>query len=369
MKPNGGPVSLSDQLAEIRKHLTDARGSGLRRIAVAVHDAVTDDLKAYVSSTEGDDPFMHYSAKLAAVPSLTELAETAKTRTLTAIPMEGERLSLHQQRLIQKGYRSSHTVPFYRNGSLFGFVFYDSDQEDFFSPVLVHHLEIHTRLISMLVFKELSIVQNVQSVIDTVREVSRVRDSETAGHLGRMAQYTRLIAVEIAKDYNLTDEFIEFLYQVAPLHDIGKMGTADAILLKPGRLTEDEWEQMKFHVFDGAQIIESMIKNFDLMTSINVDVLRNVVLFHHEAMDGSGYPYGLSGKDIPLEARICAVADCFDALTSIRPYKARWSIEKALNFISVEACEKFDQDCVRALVANRGAIDQIVETYQEDSIG
>lgn len=364
-----GNISLNQQLADIRQNLTDAQGSGLRRIAVAVHDKTTDDLKAYVSSTDGEDPFMHYSAKLAAVPSLSELAKSGQTRTLKAIPMEGERLSKHQELLIKKGYQSSYTVPFFHNGELFGFVFYDSDQLDFFSPILVHHLEIYTRLISMVVQKELSTLQGVQSVIDTVREVSQVRDAETAGHLGRMAQYTRLIAIGIAPDYGLNDEYIEFLYQVAPLHDIGKMGTADAILLKPGPLTPDEWFEMKNHVFDGAQIIESMIKNFDFATSINVDVLRNVVLFHHEAMDGSGYPYGISGAEIPLEARICAVADCFDALTSIRPYKNRWLIDDALNFLKEQSGQKFDADCVSALLNNRDQIELIVQRYEEDDIG
>jgi len=131
-----------------------------------------------------------------------------------------------------------------------------------------------------------------------------------------MSRYARLIAKALAERHQLDDEYIERVFMFSPLHDIGKIGIPDHILLKRGSLTDAETEIMHTHAPKGREIIDDLLMNFGLDAIQNVDILRNIAEYHHEQINGGGYPAGLSGEAIPLEARIVAVADVFDALTS-----------------------------------------------------
>jgi len=201
--------------------------------------------------------------------------------------------------------------------------------------------------------------------VNVIREVSSARDSETATHLARMARYAHLIASRLAAKYDFSDEFVEFLFEFCPLHDVGKVAVPDSILLKPGKLTDQEMDVMRTHVARGVQIVELMMRDFGLHSMPHFDMLRNIVAFHHEAMDGSGYPYNRRGDEIPLEARIAAVADVFDALTSTRPYKTAWSNEEALDLLRREAGGKFDPHCVEVLLESVDAILEIQSQFGE----
>jgi HD-GYP domain-containing protein (c-di-GMP phosphodiesterase class II) len=193
------------------------------------------------------------------------------------------------------------------------------------------------------------------------------RDPETGGHLDRMARFSRLIAQDLAKNgiYKITDEFIEWVYAFSPMHDVGKIGIPDNVLLKPGKLNIEEFEVMKTHTLKGKAIINSMIENFNLESFDGIDILRNIATCHHETMDGQGYPFGLKNGEIPLEARIIAVADIFDALTSKRPYKAAWSNEEAFSLLERLAKDKLDQNCVLALMRNQDKILEIQAKFQD----
>ena len=147
----------------------------------------------------------------------------------------------------------------------------------------------------------------------------------------------------------------------SPLHDIGKIGIPDSILRKPGKLDEAEIKVMMTHPEKGSEIINTILKDFGLGTFGHVDIMRNIAEYHHEAIDGSGYPKGLKGDEIPIEARISAVADIFDALTTRRAYKAPWSNEEAFAMLGRLADTKLDRDCVEAMLKN---IDKIVEIQQ-----
>ncbi|MBZ0092531.1 MAG: HD domain-containing protein, partial [Sulfuricellaceae bacterium] len=142
----------------------------------------------------------------------------------------------------------------------------------------------------------------------------------------------------------------------------------DSILLKPAKLTEDEFETMKTHTRKGGEIIDMMLNNFALDSFPHTDILRNIALHHHEAVNGSGYG-GLTDAEIPIEAKIVAVADVFDALTSVRPYKEAWSNDKAFEFLHAMAGSKFDSDCVAALANCRAEVEMIQEKFREDRIG
>jgi two-component system response regulator RpfG len=144
----------------------------------------------------------------------------------------------------------------------------------------------------------------------------------------------------------------------APMHDIGKIGIPDHILLKPGSLTEEENLIMRRHPILGYEILADSPSRYLQMGAV-------IALGHHEKFDGSGYPQALSGQAIPLPARIVAVADVFDALTSIRPYKKAWSMQEALDYIKAETGGHFDPDCVRAFMARLDEVAQIMHKYSD----
>jgi HD-GYP domain-containing protein (c-di-GMP phosphodiesterase class II) len=183
--------------------------------------------------------------------------------------------------------------------------------------------------------------------------------------LERMAIYTRAIA-ELLYESNLyTDEisieYIEQLERFSPLHDIGKVGIIDGILLKPGKLTPEEFNEMKKHAAFGAQVLrsseENMQKKGKTLFGMGIDIAEG----HHEKWDGSGYPHGKKGEEIPLSARIVALADGFDALTSKRPYKNAFPLEVSLNIIEEGRGKHFDPNIVDIFLANRSRIEKIYD--------
>lgn len=177
-------------------------------------------------------------------------------------------------------------------------------------------------------------------VIRTLGQAAEFKDNETGMHIVRMSKYSRELADAMGMPANWTD----LLYNAAPMHDIGKIGIPDAVLLKPGKLDPDELVIMRTHAEIGARIIG------DPEGSELFALAASVAMTHHEKWDGSGYPNGLSGEHIPLEGRIVAVADVFDALTSERPYKKAWTVDDALALLSQEKGRHFDPAIVDTFI-------------------
>ena len=186
---------------------------------------------------------------------------------------------------------------------------------------------------------------------------SEFRDNETGEHIKRMSQYSVIIGRKIG----LGDDRLELLEQAAPMHDVGKVGISDKILLKPGRLTAEEFATVQQHTVIGAKILSG---NHPL-----IEASREIALTHHEKWDGSGYPQGLAGEDIPLFGRICALADVFDALTTKRPYKEPWPLDEVLALITKDAGSHFDPALVDALIDSLPEILEIRETYSDSNSG
>ena len=223
-------------------------------------------------------------------------------------------------------------------------------------------------LLSLLVIHEMSTTRSLYAIVKTAANITLHRDTETGAHLDRMSNYARLIAKEVAKKYKLNDELVEHIFLFSPLHDIGKIGISDSILLKPGKLTKVEFDTMKTHATKGGEIVDMMLKNLGLDAFPHAEILRNIALYHHEAINGSGYN-GLTDAEIPIEAKIVAVSDVFDALTSVRPYKEAWSNDRAFMFLKSMAGTKFDIDCVAALIKCRDQVEAIQQRFREDHLG
>ncbi|WP_374602476.1 two-component system response regulator [Niveibacterium sp.] len=179
-----------------------------------------------------------------------------------------------------------------------------------------------------------------RQLIGCLARAAEFRDNETGNHVMRMSQSARLIALA----YGLGPATAELILMAAPMHDIGKIGIPDNILLKPGPLDPQEWATMKLHATIGAEIIG--IHDDDLLRAA-----RSIALSHHEKWDGSGYPAGLAGEAIPIEGRVVAIADVFDALMSVRPYKPAMSLDEALAYIRGQSGRHFDPAVVAAFEA------------------
>ena len=198
------------------------------------------------------------------------------------------------------------------------------------------------------------IVQRERETVIRLSKAAEYRDPETGAHILRMAHFSELIA----KGLGLSVADQELLLEAAPMHDIGKVGIADGILLKPGRLTPDEFEIMKQHAIFGYEILKGSSSK---VLQAGADIARA----HHEKFDGTGYPQGLQGDGIPIFSRIVAVADVFDALTSERPYKKAWSLEQAVDHLKANTGTHFDPLCVDAFLAQWEAVLEIRQRFAE----
>ncbi len=341
----------------------------LARIAITIYDPATTLLKSYIDSSDHPTPWQHCQAHLEELPSLQEVLDKGHPRVINNMVTFEKDENEHIKRLGREGYAASYTMPFFDNGVFSGFIFFNSYKTDVFTNDVLHELDIVGHMISLLVINEMEAVNALTAAVKTTEHITHVRDTETGSHLDRMSRYSRLIAVCLADKYNLDDDYIEHILKFSTLHDIGKVGIPDSILLKPGKLTREEIETMHTHSRRGREIIDDLISNFGLDHFDYVSVLRNIAEYHHEAINGTGYPEGKKGKQIPLEARIVAVADVFDALTSDRSYKKAWSNDEAFAMLNKMAGEKLDRDCVDAMINNRKEVEEIQAQFKEDKFG
>lgn len=363
-----GKLPLPEKIVAVHRQLKQ-RFDFIDRVAVAVYDNKTDLLKTYVHSSGGDQPLSLYNARLADSDSLREILQVGRPRVVNDLGVFGNVPAEHARRIAAQKYGSSYTMPMYLDGEFFGFLFFNSYRKQVFDESALHYLDVVGHLLALLVIHELSSTRNLVATVKTAADMAHRRDFETGAHLDRMANYARLIAREVAGKYRLNDDLVEHIFLFSPLHDIGKIGIPDSILLKPAKLTDEEFELMKTHTQKGTEIIDQMLENFGLNDMPHVGILRNIALHHHEALNGSGYPSGLVEEEIPVEAKIVAVADVFDALTSQRPYKEAWSNDRAFALLREMAGTKFDRDCVEALVAVREEVEVVQRRFKEDPLG
>lgn len=203
--------------------------------------------------------------------------------------------------------------------------------------------------------KNMQLKDNIkQAYLDTIYRLSvaaEFKDTDTGLHIRRMSKYSELIC----RYLGCSDDFCELILYASPLHDVGKIGIPDSILTKPAKLDDDEWKTMKTHTTMGYEILAD--SDYEL-----INTAASIALHHHERFDGTGYPNGLSGENIPLEGRIVSLADVFDALSSKRPYKDPWPLDKILSVIHEENDKQFDSSIIDAF---DNALDDILAVRDE----
>jgi two-component system response regulator RpfG len=362
----GGIGTLNDSLARLHGEVREYFPFVVR-IAVALYDADSGDIKTFLHSPAESSPLHDYRIPLAQAGWLDELHRSRRSRVIDVLEPATVGDQEHSARMVGAGYRASYTVPIFDDGRFVGFVFFDSSIPASFTPRVVRQLDLFVRIIALVIRNTLRSVDVLIGGLHLLREVSAFRDAETAGHLARMASYAECIARRIAPQVGLDDEWVEQVLLVAPLHDIGKIAIPDAVLLKPGRHTPAEQQLMRTHAVRGEAILAALIEHLGLGELRHVAMLRHIARHHHERWDGLGYPDGLAGERIPLEARIVRVADVFDALTTRRCYKSAWTLDQARWYLREHSGSEFDPALVGIFLQSRSDIFGIMQRYTEES--
>jgi Response regulator containing a CheY-like receiver domain and an HD-GYP domain len=229
-------------------------------------------------------------------------------------------------------------------------------------------LENQNSILEEKVKERTNLIERTNSAtIYCLAALAETRDPETGQHIRRTQEYIKELALELQKngEYEdiLNNEYVDLLYKSAPLHDIGKVGVKDGILLKPGKLTAEEFEEMKKHTIYGGESLMVGIK--ELGEESFLSLAKEIALTHHEKWDGSGYPYGTSNKEIPISGRLMALSDVYDALTSKRVYKGAFTHNDAKNIILEGRGTHFDPDIVDAFIRIEPKFIEIMERFKD----
>lgn len=279
------------------------------------------------------------------------------------------RLNPRTQFLLNNGHRSSFSYPLMFKGNAIAMVFFNSSKVAFFSKLSVQQdMLFLSTIINSLMVRQFEKKQFIRISLAIALEMGHAKDPETKAHLQRMESYSSKLAYLLSKEKGITHEFIRRIESYAAFHDIGKYKIPDDILFSSTTFTPAERKIMNQHCMHGVDIINDVLGHFPVNVRHVAEYrfLKNIILHHHEYYNGDGYPMGLKGNDIPLEARIVMVADVFDALLSKRLYKPAWNIDDVVTYMRDNSGVMFDPDCIHALISNLPDFIKIYETYADE---
>ena len=301
--------------------------------------------------------------------SLIRLRSDSDVRIINDIEEHYNRI--HQSEatkmILKEGFHSSITVPMYTQAGLLGFIFANNVKKNAFSKKDQQTMKQFAKTLKSEIYNAYLMQELIAKTSEAFADLVEKKDFETGNHLSRVANYSRLMAQKLmAINPKITPKLVREIFWFAPLHDIGKVGIPDKILLKPGKLTADEFEFMKKHVDFGAQVIYKMNKTLIETTHIHfLDTCIKIISEHHEKWDGSGYPKGLKGEEISIPGRIVAISDVFDALISERVYKTAFPPEKAFEIIAQGKGKHFCPNLVDIFLDSQEEIIQILNSYRD----
>ncbi|WP_158119967.1 HD domain-containing phosphohydrolase [Vibrio metoecus] len=338
----------------------------IQRISFALYDEKHDSIKTYADSSPVSHDFVHYEFQLSGLPSLQQVKESGSVRIIHDMPNQLQSQTRHNRWLLEHQYRSSFVQPIFHHQEFVGFLFFNSSTGSYFSPSVVKELQPYIDLIQQAVCSEYTLIHHLIQNVEQIESQSPEHWAQLKQHKERISRYAHIIAINIAEQYALDDELIENISQFATCHDIGKLALPVNILQKSTTLASNEREQVHNHIESGVTLLNDVIEKLGTPHHPCLAVLREIVAYHHEFLDGSGYPFGLTSEQIPIPARIISVANIFDALTTHRPYKQAQSIPHALLELEKMVSEgKLDRHCVNALRESQEELKTIIEQFPE----
>jgi len=306
--------------------------------------------------------------------SLAKLLETGEIRVINDYDeyFKNRETTLYSQMLIENGVKSSITVPLRINQEKIGFIFFNSKMKNIYNDKHVFFLNTIANSISISFHKNILINDVIYSSVLAMTRLAESKDKETGEHLIRIKDYSGLISSWLMKtekyQFYVTPDYIAEIKKFSPLHDIGKVAIPDHILQKPGKLTKEEFEKMKEHTTAGAVILKEaesfLAKNGQRYFRMAIDIAES----HHEKWDGTGYPNGLKEEEIPLSARIVAIADVFDALTTKRPYKEPFTFDETFAYLIDGKGQHFDPYIIDLLVAHKSELYDMYKKFMNGEI-
>jgi HD-GYP domain-containing protein (c-di-GMP phosphodiesterase class II) len=275
-----------------------------------------------------------------------------------------EKNTLSSQLLLKEGIHSNLTIPVIVNQRLFGFIFFAHSKPNMYTDDMGNVALLVSNFLNSSVFYSYALQSTLSIFGDGIVNIVEFKDDETADHTRRVSLYASLIAEVLQGKGKITPQKAEEIRSYAPLHDLGKIAIPDSILLKPGKLSDEEWAIMRQHPVIGSKLLKNANDHF--INQLGYGMLHtayNIVMDHHEWWNGTGYPQGKQGMDISLEGQIVAIADVFDALTTKRPYKEAFPIDQALHMVQLQAGTHFNPELVDIFVEKRPHIVQIYQNY------
>lgn len=302
--------------------------------------------------------------------SLGKLIESGEARIINDLDeyTHNRPVREYNKIIMEYGIKASITLPLKVSDEPVGFIFFSSNKKNVYNEEHSRFLRILVNSIALSFEKNIYVNELIYSSIIALAKLAESRDEDTGEHLDRMKVYSRTLAQFLYEKNMFLDElnpeYINNLEKFSPMHDIGKVGIRDNILLKQGRLTPEEFEEMKKHTVYGAEVLRAAQKNLGKRANNVFELGIEITEGHHEKWDGSGYPKGKKGREIPLSARIVAIADVFDALTSKRPYKEEFSFEDSYSMIVEGSGKHFDPDIVSVFVENKEKIYHLYNSFK-----
>jgi HD-GYP domain-containing protein (c-di-GMP phosphodiesterase class II) len=303
--------------------------------------------------------------------SLGKVIESGEPRVINDLEkyVKGKDTKDYNTVLLEESIRASITFPLTNNNGPVGIIFFSSDKKNVYKDEHVSFLKILANSIMLSLEEDILIEDMIVGSTLALATLTEERDNETGEHLKRMKKYSMLIAELLSKKEkyeNIIDtNFVKDIERFSPLHDIGKVAIRDEILLKPAKLTKEEFDIMKTHTIYGGKVLRLADENVKKIGHSIFKMGIEIAEGHHERWDGAGYPYGKKNEEIPLSARIVALADVLDALTSKRPYKKAFSFEESLNMIYEERGTHFDPYIVDILKENTVIFEEYYKRFHE----